>query len=281
MKKLWVKWFLIGALVAIALIVGIPLIINESYKANSGYMTMWSAADVLSYYGTILGALVAITTIIVTIGFTRKQIRRESFLKNETEKWSKIEEIIATALDAINPIRPLTETMDTGMTNPTAAIATFQKYQLKGKISTDQLIAFLSGADYPKVKTLLDCIHSATEEFSQISGKEISAYTRLRDYTSRNVAEDTLKMETEYPHAFSEDTLSFCRSILEGTDGITFDSINEDIASSNKEMISAYETTYKNLLQLKGQTFEAIAKEMQKKADQILHLWDSSNTKTD
>lgn len=277
MKRSWIKWSLF-VLALLAVVIGVPIIINESYKTNSGYITKWGAADVLSYYGTILGALVTITTIIATIGFTRKQIRRESFLTNETEKWSKIEGIIATALDAINPIRPLTETMDTGMTNPIVAIATFQKYQVSCKTATDQLIAFLNGTDYPKVKVLLDCIHSATEEFSQRSDKEISAYARLRDYTSRKVADDTQKMENEHPHAFSEDTLSFCRSILEGTDGVTFDSINEDIASSNKEMISAYETTYKNLLQLKGQTFEAIAKEMQKKADQILHLWDSANT---
>ena len=32
------------------LIVGVPIIINELYK-RPGYVTMWSAADVLAYYG--------------------------------------------------------------------------------------------------------------------------------------------------------------------------------------------------------------------------------------
>lgn len=109
MKKSQIKWVIIGLLAVIVFVVGVPIIINECYKTNSGYITMWGAADVLSYYGTILGVLAAAATIAVTISFTQKQIQRESVLKTETEKWAKIEEIFATALDTINPIRPLFE----------------------------------------------------------------------------------------------------------------------------------------------------------------------------
>ena len=35
------------------LIVGVPILINELYKKNSGYITMREAADVLNYYGMI------------------------------------------------------------------------------------------------------------------------------------------------------------------------------------------------------------------------------------
>ena len=98
MRKSWTKWILI-AVIALALIVGVPTIINECYKTNSGYMTMWGAADALAYYGTILGALVAVATVVVTILFTYKQIQRDSFVKSENEKWAKIEEIFAMALE--------------------------------------------------------------------------------------------------------------------------------------------------------------------------------------
>lgn len=64
MRKPRVKWFLF-VLALLAVVIGIPVIINESYKANSGYMTMWGAADALAYYGTILGALVAVATVVV------------------------------------------------------------------------------------------------------------------------------------------------------------------------------------------------------------------------
>ena len=81
-------------ILALLAVIGGPIIINECYKGDSGYIAIWSAADTLSYYGTVLGALVAAATIAVTIIFTRKQLQRESFLKSETEKWSNIERII-------------------------------------------------------------------------------------------------------------------------------------------------------------------------------------------
>lgn len=272
MKKSWIKWFVIGLLAVIVFVVGIPIIINECYKTNSGYMTMWGAADVLSYYGTILGVLVAAATIVVTISFTQKQIQRESVLKTETEKWAKIEEIFATALDTINPIRPLFETMDVGMTNPTAAIMTYQKYQMRCKTAMDRLTAFLGGADYPKVKELIDSVNKSTEEFSQICDKEIAIYKSLQNFSARKTAEDTLKMEAECPHSFPSDTLLFCHEIIDKSVGITLDTLNESIAAANQELVSAYETTYRNLLQLKRQIFETIGIETQEKADHILRF---------
>lgn len=269
MRKPRVKWFLF-VLALLAVVIGIPVIINESYKANSGYMTIWGAADALSYYGMILGALVAVATVVVTILFTYKQIQRDSFLKSENEKWAKIEEIFAMALDTINPIRPMTEAMDTGMKNPGAAITTFQKYQMACKIASDQLVAFLNGADYQKVKTLLERANQATEEFSHICDEEIAIYERLLSFSGRQTAERTVEMEAAHPASFSEDTLTFCRTIIDKTNGITLDALTKELAASNKKMVSAYETKYRDLLQLKRQTFEVINAETRKKADSIL-----------
>lgn len=50
-------------ILALLAVIGGPIIINECYKGDSGYITIWSAADTLSYYGTVLGALVAAATI--------------------------------------------------------------------------------------------------------------------------------------------------------------------------------------------------------------------------
>ena len=271
MKRPWIKWCAL-VIAAFAAIVGVPIIINECYKANSGYMTIWGAADVLSYYGTILGTFVTVATIVVTISFTRKQIQRESYLKNETEKWAKIESIFAAALEKVNPIRLLIETMDTGMTNPEAAIMILQKYQMSCQTATDQLIAFLNFADYPKVKVLIDRISNSIEEYAKICEKEIAVYQNLQDFCGRTTAEETLRMEAEHPNAFPENTLSFCRKILDSTDGITLDDIKRDISACNEEMVSAYETTHRNLLQLKGQMFESINMETQKIADSILRF---------
>lgn len=51
-KKRW--WFWSAISTTAVIIVAIPFIINESYKINSGYITMWGASDVLSFYGTLL-----------------------------------------------------------------------------------------------------------------------------------------------------------------------------------------------------------------------------------
>lgn len=39
---------------AFLLVVSIPFLINESYLGNIGYVTMWEAKDVLSFYGSLL-----------------------------------------------------------------------------------------------------------------------------------------------------------------------------------------------------------------------------------
>ena len=162
------KYLILAIIVVCAFAIVGPLIINECYKSNSGYITLWSPADMLAYYGVVLGALVAIITVVVTIGFTRKQIQMENFLKQENEKWTKIEAIFANAIDKINPMHPLIETMDTGMKDPVAAITTFQKYRMMCKIALDQLNAHLCVNDYPKVKKLIDSICNATEIFDKI-----------------------------------------------------------------------------------------------------------------
>lgn len=39
------------------IILGIPILINESYMTNDGYVTLWGAKEVLSFYGAILSFL--------------------------------------------------------------------------------------------------------------------------------------------------------------------------------------------------------------------------------
>ncbi len=60
----------------VVLIIGVPICINEIYKINFGYITMWGPSDVLSYYGAVLGGLITVITLSITIFFTQKQIKR-------------------------------------------------------------------------------------------------------------------------------------------------------------------------------------------------------------
>lgn len=88
-------------------VVVIPIAINESYKHGVVYVTKWDAADVLSFYGTLLGAATTAITLIGTIQFTRKQIQRNQFLEDNRRKWEKVESIITQALIDVSPLKIL------------------------------------------------------------------------------------------------------------------------------------------------------------------------------
>ena len=65
-RKRFIHWVLYTS-VALLLLVGIPIIINELYKIGTGYMTVWGAADLLSYYGTVLGSCVTVGALIIRV----------------------------------------------------------------------------------------------------------------------------------------------------------------------------------------------------------------------
>ena len=58
MVKAMKKYHIIVLIITtVVLSVIVPVIINECYKPNVGYITLWGAQDVLAYFGEILGAL--------------------------------------------------------------------------------------------------------------------------------------------------------------------------------------------------------------------------------
>ena len=77
MRKPRVKWFLF-VLALLAVVIGIPVIINESYKVNSGYMTMWGAADALSYYGAIIAASIGVIGVYFTVYMANRNYREDA-----------------------------------------------------------------------------------------------------------------------------------------------------------------------------------------------------------
>lgn len=264
---------------AVFLVVGIPIIINECYKANCGYITVWDGSAVLGYYGTILGSVIAVISIIVTIAFTKKQIQRDSFLKNENEKWDKLKSIFLQTLSDINPMRILKDVMDNGFTDPTKAITLLQRYQLDCKIANDLLNAHLNMNDYPKFKELIDSIAATAEVFVDISQKEIDQYSDFRLLQHKDTALEMLRVEKERPGSFSKENIAFNKDILEKTKTISHESINRQITQLNTEFIQAYEEKYRALLQLTGSTFETIAIETQRQADSMLSFGKACNGK--
>lgn len=68
-------WFLVLAIiVGIFFIVGVPLIINQCYIKNSGYITVWGGTEVFSYYASVLSFMGTVLLGIVTVWQNRKSI---------------------------------------------------------------------------------------------------------------------------------------------------------------------------------------------------------------
>ena len=261
---------ILSIIVAIFLIVGIPIIINECYKANCGYITVWDGSDLLGYYGSILGAFIAVITLFITIRFTKKQLQRENFLKTESEKWERLKSVFLQTLNNINPMRILKDVMDNGFTDPSKAINILQKYQMDCKTANDLLNAHLNMADYPKFKDLINAIVDVAEGFVSISQQQINQYSDFRILKHKDSALEMLKMENARPGSFSKKDIAFNEEIIEKSKNISYENINQQIEQLNSEFVKVYEEKYRLLLQLTGSTFETITIQTNKQADEIV-----------
>lgn len=261
-----------GIIITIFFVVGVPIIINECYKENCGYITVWHGADVLGYYGTTMGSLATVITLVATIVFTRKQIQRDSYLRIEREKLSKLEKIFLEILDCINPIEMLKQVMDNGITNPDKAIYILQKYQLNCKTACDRLNAHLSMSDYPKLREIIESISNISEELVSISQEEIELYSDLRLWIHGETSIKMLRSEGIMPEYCSSEENKFSKEIPKNTSSMDYDGIEKAIAKLNSKIVELYETKYRKLLQLNGATFEDFSTKVQKKADAILRF---------
>ena len=97
------------ALIFIAFATGGPLIINEMYNHNGGYITSWDAKDVLAYFGSVLGAIATVVALILTIIYTFQQskIEQQYQLKLAFANYKKtvIEEKYRKVLDNAEQIK--------------------------------------------------------------------------------------------------------------------------------------------------------------------------------
>lgn len=74
------RWcfLIIGSIICFLLfVIVIPILINESYKVDAGYTTLWGAADVLSFYAVILSGLITIGVLVLTIHFNKKDTEKQ------------------------------------------------------------------------------------------------------------------------------------------------------------------------------------------------------------
>lgn len=113
---------------------------------------------------------------------------------------------------------------------------------------------------------------NASQLFFDIAQKECDLYEQIRKLKSRDIASRIIKNESLLPNSFTSEELTFADSILRDTKDLRSDSVYDQIKAENEKLANAYEITYRQLLSLKGQTFDTIYTEMQKNADDILRF---------
>ena len=270
-KKTWMVILLI--VVVAVLTIGVPFAINEAYKVDNGYVTMWGAEDVLSYYGAILGATATIAALALTIWFTKKQIQRDAYLKNETDKWRQVESTIGSILNEINPMIMLKRGMDTEFIDPGYAMNQFSKYSMDCRLTTDQLMTRVNTFDFKMISELVKRIQEVADKLFQLSQKEIDQHNKRLQLQQRENALKFLTIEQKCPGSFPASEVAMHQKTIRMTDGICLEEITDSINEINKEFWNIYDTEFRPLLQLKGTTFESIYMQIQANADVILSFW--------
>ena len=267
-KKTWMVILLI--VVVAVLTIGVPFAINEAYKVDKGYVTMWGAEDVLSYYGAILGATATVAALAFTIWFTKRQIQRDAYLKNETDKWRQVEFTIGNILNEINPMPILKQDMGIDPNDPDKAINLFQEYQLNCQIATDQLMTCINTKDYKIISKLVKRITKVADKLSQASEKKIKQHMQQRKLELRDSVSKLLSIADKCPNAISKKDVAEYQRIMEEPDSFNLDDILNSMKPIIEEFFHIYKTEFRPLLKLKGTTFESIYMQIQKNANSIL-----------
>lgn len=149
--------------VIIIFMFGIPIIINECYKLG-GYITMWNAADVLGYYGTILGAVVSIGVLAVTIHYNRHQLTAESKQQAEIRKWQMIEQSTNEALDAIHPYNLKDITSESLEQSDARLFGNIGMYQINAIKAVDKFRLITDSEDCSLIKKLSSDIQRVAQQ---------------------------------------------------------------------------------------------------------------------
>lgn len=246
-------WIPIALVVGIAILVfGIPIAINEAYKCKFGYVTLWGANDVLSYYGAILGSIIAVATLSITIVFTRKQIMAENQRKAELEKWERVEAVFQKALTDINPQQMVsiiiqnTSNITTQQYYPT--ISALQFYIYTSKTSLDTLKCFVNPEEYKTVEPLTAKIIEAIECFCKLGMEYIDHFGKVQaNFTMSQVI---YKSNTIKPGKLD----------------------TEDFNAISQKVIEASNTIYQPLLDMKREVFSQIYKQIETRTSRILYF---------
>lgn len=253
------------------LVVGVPLAINECYKAG-GYVTMWNAEDVLSYYGTILGSIVSIAVLAATILFTRKQIHHNQFVNKLSDKWKRVDEIIIHAIETIQPLQVSQIVYaDNGYEHAGETIIRLQRHIMNMKMSLDMLHCHLDTTEGKRLQVLIQQILSCMGEVESLANEMVRQLSCIQNNKLHKNYKELLEFAQRFPGSIDEKTIQDYQNNLKENPYIAQEKITEEIGNIGLKLVNVYNTTYQSLLDKKREVFLEIEIENKKKTDTILN----------
>lgn len=263
--------FAIAVLLGIILFVfGVPIVINECYKAG-GYVTLWSAEDVLSYYGTILGAIVSVAVLAATILFTQKQIRHDQFVNTQSEKWKSVDAIINQAIEAVQPLHVAQMVYaDIGYEHAGETSNKLQRHTMNMKKSLDMLNCHLDSDEGKRLSALIQQILLCMEEVESLASQMVQQLSCIQKNKLHENYKELLRLALQSPGTVDDETVQNYQNYLKANPYTPPDRITEEIGDIGLKLVGTYNTTYQSLLDKKREVFRDIERENMEKADEIL-----------
>lgn len=241
------KLILIIVLASLFFTIAIPIAINESYKHGVVYVTMWGAPEVLSYYGTLLGAGTTIAALVATIAFTKKQIEHDRFLEYNYTKWERIESVVTKILTDISPlcISDFEKMDDTSVQTLFTMFVHLQAYETAIKSSLDTMKGHINPHDYQNIAAFEEQLSNCITQFSEI--------------------EQDLKNEIG--------KLMFAAMVNQGTISVPAWLMFYNAAREISERIPpVHDGPYQDLLSKKREVFDKIYADIEQQAEEILQF---------
>lgn len=260
------------AIILLILIVGVPFIINESYKVDDGYITLWGASEVLSYYGTVLGASATILAVIYTIKFTRKQINYDYSISQEKLKWEKVDNLLQEHFKKIMPTEIIQiYTSSEKATNPMYYIEKIQIRIIEIKTSLDWIKSYINPDEYKLISSYMDMLLSVDEEICNVCSKVVEILAQFEQNNLHNEVQQAIDNQSTL---INTEELDAYKKMIKDNPYINPEKIHKSLSTCSQELLAIQEEKFQNLLNCKRDIFCEIYSNLnnneQKKLDKII-----------
>lgn len=116
-----------------------------------------NAGDLLGYFGSLLGTVTSVATLVWTIRFTRGQIYAEQFTQKELERWRNIDEQFNAAIAVSHPLLMESKLMEILYSaNEDGSVAQLRVLVNEAKIRRDTFEGSLTGNERLLLSEALD-----------------------------------------------------------------------------------------------------------------------------